>query len=150
MRTWEIAYRGLVPDAVIDGKTVEVREAKWSKILGGDDPVFVIERDGAVAGFLALMLPSRDDDATPTTAELAGLYVDPAHWRGGLASELFAAAVTWLAENGEWTELTLWALEQNERAHAFYVSEGFTTDGTRSQWNGLPDVRLRRTLEQGH
>lgn len=146
VRTWDVAYRGMVPDAVIDAKTVELREAKWREVLAGGNRLFVVARDGAIAGFLSLVVPSRDADATPTTAELAGLYVDPGHWRSGLARALVDAALAWLADNGEWTDLTLWVLEQNERAQGFYAAAGFAPDGARGAWQGLPDVRLRRPL----
>ena len=144
VRAWDIGYRGLVPDEVIDAQTVVKREGKWATVLAGDQPTLVAERDGAVAGFLSLILPSRDADADASTAELAALYVDPDHWRNGVATALLTSAVASLDER--WTALTLWVLEANARAHGFYARAGFVPDGARGAWKGLPDVRLRRAV----
>lgn len=146
IRTWDVAYRGLVPDAVIDAITLEEREAKWRAIAATAAPLFVSERHGTIIGFLSMVVPSRDDDATDDTAEIGGLYVDPSLWRSGIANALVTRALSWLVDDGAWSDVTLWVLEANERAHGFYSAAGFGPDGARGTWKGLPDVRLRRAV----
>ena len=56
------------------------------------------------------------------------LYVSPASWRRGLGGLLCRAAVQRTKELG-FRELTLWVVEINARARAFYHAFGFEADG---------------------
>src|SRR5215212_3643765 len=76
--TWRSAYRGLMPDAVIDARTYEQRFDLWSHILRQSEPssegVFVAHVDeGEIAGF-ASGGPARSTDLG-YAGELYTLYV---------------------------------------------------------------------------
>ena len=95
----------------------------------GSCRVLVAERDGVVAGFLAV-------DAEGL---VAGLFVAAA-WRGqGVGSALIDAAKALRPEG-----LSLWAFEANAPALRFYARRGFVEAGRTAGENdeGLPDVRL--------
>ena len=55
VRTWQEAYRGIVPDAVLDALDVDERERSWNKWIGTPPEgveTFVADEDGAVVGFV--------------------------------------------------------------------------------------------------
>ncbi len=147
--SWEGAYRGMVPDRWLDARTVDGQLAMWRDVLAGPGRTLLLVAEGAdgISGFCSANLPSRDDDADEDTAEIATLYVDPAHWRTGAGGALLEAMVTRLTTAGFETA-TLWVLEPNAGAQAFYARSGFSDDGGRQTvgpgWP--PELRLRRTL----
>lgn len=131
VRAWQAAYRGLLPDPVLDGLSAGVRGRAWRERLETDGSAgftLVAEEGGAVAGFCAVATPSRDDDAGEATAELTALYVDPPHWRRGAGRSLSGEAAGRLRDGG-WAELTAWAFAGNAAALAAYAAYGFEADG---------------------
>jgi predicted N-acetyltransferase YhbS len=151
MRAWRVAYRGLVPRAILDGLSTTERERRFRDHLDEDGRTaftLVAERDGRLIGFCRLLTPTRDADAAPRTAEVAGLYVDPDWWRSGTGSALLAAALDRLVA-GEWREVTLWVFAGNDSARAFYERHGFRPDGAeaRHERTGLAMVRMRASLD---
>ena len=118
VRAWRVAYRGLVPDAVLSGLSVKRRERAWRELLDDEaDRSFtlVAELAGRVAGFCSVATPSRDEDAGERTAEVAAVYVDPDRWGRGVGGALLATAMKDLARGG-WDEATLWVFARNQRA----------------------------------
>jgi len=141
---WERAYRGMVPDAEIDRRTLAWRTSMWKEILNGtvDDRrpwVAVAERDGATIGFVSL------GAARDGSIEITALYVDPDAWRDRAGTALMAAALDQATGRG-CAGVTLWVLEPNLRARAFYAGCGFADDGgRRTEGDGWPvELRLRR------
>jgi ribosomal protein S18 acetylase RimI-like enzyme len=149
--SWQVAYRGMVPDALLDELSVERRERGWRERLGRADDgasfTLVAERDGAVAGFCSIAAPSRDGDAGERTAEVAAIYVEPAHWRSGVGATLLGEALDVLRADG-FADVTLWVLEANARGRAFYERLGFAADGATQDLAELAarEVRLRAAL----
>jgi GNAT superfamily N-acetyltransferase len=150
VRTWQVAYRGLVPDDILDKLSAEHREAAWDGLLGDTDGswvTFVAERDGGVVGFCTLALPGRDEDADERTAEVGAIYVEPTSWRAGVGRALMDTAFGELRE-GDWSEVTLWVFAENPRARAFYARYGFQPDGAEllHEDSGQKEIRLRASL----
>ncbi len=123
---WDDAYRGLLPDALLDARRTDApaRVGRWRERLGPDQPPTVVaETTGGVTRLLGFASagPSRDDPA-PAPRELWALYVRAAWWGAGvghaLATEVLGDA-----------DASLWVLEGNERALAFYRRQGFVPDG---------------------
>ncbi|MFQ5740083.1 MAG: GNAT family N-acetyltransferase [Acidobacteriota bacterium] len=82
--SWRAAYRGQMPDQVLDALDVTQRAQQWEEWL--EQPqlsVFVATVDGTVEGFCCLC-PTRDEDARDTVGEIPALYVLPSHWRRGI------------------------------------------------------------------
>lgn len=150
---WRCAYRGMLPDRVLDSLSVERGERNWeAKLTDGTDEVLVVEREGRVIGFAAFG-PSRDDDADDRTGEIYAIYLKPEEWRAGYGSALAKAAMTSLHERG-FSEVTLWVLGANQGARRFYEAMRFEADGatkvdTRSDGTQLHEVRYRVCLAQG-
>lgn len=152
-RSWQVAYRGLVPDEVIDG-VVDSRNARADRMRAmlavADEPhhVFVACESETVVG-MAVTAPSRDPDATPTTGELEAIYLAPEAIGRGIGRALHDRALADLRERG-FTEATLWVLRENQRARRFYEAAGWLTDGeTKDEerpGGTLHEVRYRRPL----
>jgi GNAT superfamily N-acetyltransferase len=128
---WEKAYRGLIADELISARAAE-RDEQWRSRLAAKrerEHVVVAELDGRIVGFAAGG-PSPDIDLDPAmTAEVKGLYVDPAFWRRGLGDALLSEVLQRLRRDG-FGSATLWVLAQNEPARTLYESRGWKLDGT--------------------
>lgn len=90
--------------------------------------VLVAEHDATMVGF-ALIGPCHYPDPHPATiSELRLMYVDPEHLRTGIGARLHAKVVeAWQAAEVE--SARLWVWEFNQRARAFYASQGWQSDG---------------------
>jgi GNAT superfamily N-acetyltransferase len=118
-----------------------------ARLLDPDLSAFVAEDDDGVVGVLRCGA-SRDPDVSPSIGEIHTLFVAAGRWRAGTGHALMAAALADLRERG-CTEATVWSFAANDRANAFYESEGFTRDGaerTEETWAGILEVRYRRAL----
>lgn len=131
VRGWQVGYRGLLPDAVLDDLSEAERTVSWRERLTHPDAGGATTRV-AVAGDQVLGFscvgPSRDPDAAPGTGELWALYVEPDRWRCGVGRALDTAAADDLAGAGA-VRATLWVLSSNARARAFYERQGWRVDG---------------------
>jgi L-amino acid N-acyltransferase YncA len=94
--SWRAAYRGIVPDAVLDGLSIDARRDFWTKAIGRDSPgpsnearIWVVEESGTVRGFAATG-PSRDDDTEPGAGEVNAIYRAPEAWGRGVGQRLLA------------------------------------------------------------
>ncbi len=147
--SWRIAYRGLVPQSVLDGLSVSEQELKWAQLLApGQRQTLICENEGDAVGWVS-MAPSRDGEAASETSEIVGLYVDPSGWRKGHGSALLHRALGQASGSGS-TVATLWLPEGNQAARGFYARHGFRRDtGTRTVELGeanLVEVRYRVEL----
>jgi len=141
VRAWGAAYRGILPDALIDSLTVGARAARWREILAaGASRTSVAFDEDLVVGFCSVFPDARDADLAAGTAEIAALYVDPAAWRRGIGSALLRSGMAVV----EGAPLTLWVLEDNVAGRAFYARHGFAPDGARREEHGAGRVRLAR------
>lgn len=150
VRSWQAAYRTLLPDEYLDRLRPEDRAEKYD--FANDDPLkphtIVAAEDGLIYGFVTTA-PSRDRDL-PDYGEIYALYVDPGQWRRGIGVALVSAARAHLLELG-FRNALLWVLAGNARAEAFYRTDKWIPDGMRrtdSVWDLIVDeVRYRRVLE---
>ena len=137
IRGWQTAYRGLVPDAILDGFSVERRVAWWRDQvadldrLAPDVRVGVIEAPVGVAGFVYYG-PARPEpvEPPPEAGEIYAIYLRPEVRGQGYGRALFTAATTDLTDRGMTTPL-VWVFEANPVARRFYEAAGFTPDGER-------------------
>jgi len=157
IRAWQWAYRGLVPDAVLDQLPAgsdrwEAHRRATIARAGREERTWVAELSGRVVGF-ADTGPSRDADTAPGTAEVYALYLDPDVVGTGVGQSLFSHAVADLQQRG-YRAATLWVLETNARARRFYEVAGWYLDGAAKveQRPGfdLREVRYRVDLAPAH
>jgi len=123
--TWQVAYRGIVPDEVLDAMNAESRAAAYDadKWMTPEQPAWVAVRDDII-GF-AVAGPSRDEDGH---GELGALYVESGEWGRGAGELLMNAVLDFLRPR--YPEATLWVLRDNPRARRFYEKHGWAFDGT--------------------
>jgi GNAT superfamily N-acetyltransferase len=146
---WREAYAGLVDPGRLAERTsdLERRTGKWSGAIAAGivrwialnpDPAAPVE--DRVVGFSSAA-PSRDEDA-PTSLELQMIYTRQQWWGSGLANRLLEVAVGKEAAS-------LWVLEGNHRARAFYRRHGFAEDGVRvdEPFFGVPEIRMVRPVQ---
>lgn len=128
VRAWQEAYRGIIPDDVLDGLDVAARADRYTFDLEGPDaPESWIVTDGDTVLGLVALGPCRDEDAA-SLGEVRALYVLPERWRSGVGSALMSRAERRLVERG-FTEAVLWVLEDNQRGRRFYEATGWRRDG---------------------
>jgi GNAT superfamily N-acetyltransferase len=91
----------------------------------------------------------RRADAGERVSEVAAIYVQPKHWRRGVGTVLLSAASSKLRGQA-WNTVTLWVLDANTQAIAFYSVHGFTPDGAKAHddHTNLPEIRLRALLTE--
>jgi GNAT superfamily N-acetyltransferase len=152
VESWRAAYRGLMPDELLDGLDTANRAAAiWRQVCNGAGwATLVVEDGGAVLGFCHVC-PARDADLNSrVTAELTAIYVDPIVWGRGCGRLLCERAVAEARQRGA-TSMALWVLEGNDAARGFYERLGFLADGAKKTDEGsrLPEVRYVKVLGGG-
>lgn len=154
VRSWQAAYRGLLPQDYLNGLDPGPRTARWERQLAGLDwpraGVLVAQEADRVVGFTGFG-PSRDADLDPrAVGEVATIYLLPAAWGRGRGRELMGAALATLGQAG-YGEAALWVLDTNDRARRFYEAGGWRADGAAKEDPSpggftLSEVRYRLAL----
>ena len=150
VRAWQAGYRGVMPDAYLDGLDPTDREAMWRELVTAADPerpIVVAEDDGRVVGY-ASFGPARGAD-TPTAGELYVLNVDPDVWGRGVGRGLLRTATDGLRAAG-FADAVLFVARGNVRARRVYELDGWAHDGTGTTEEVfgvmVDEVRYRRSL----
>jgi GNAT superfamily N-acetyltransferase len=149
VRSWQVAYRGLLPAVYLVGLRPEDRARRYTFALQGpDDPVTVVAVEaGAVRGF-ASVGPCRDEGPAGA-GEVYAIYADPDFFARGVGRALITDARDRLTTRG-CREAILWVLAGNQRAMRFYERDGWRPDGGRrlEEVHGITvdEVRYRRIL----
>ena len=123
--TWDATYRGLIPDSVIEHRTLEHRTGVWTAVLsqssGNQLTVFVVEdAPGKVVGFCD---GGRPEYPYPGyDVEIIGLYVLPDFQHQGCGTELFQRVAADLRKSGGHS-LIVWVLH-NSKYRRFYERRG--------------------------
>lgn len=67
VRAWQVGYRGLLPDSLLDSLSPALRLPRWQERLASQSQqVWVAELDGQIAGWLVIG-PQRDQDVDHAT-----------------------------------------------------------------------------------
>lgn len=146
--SWKAAYRGIIPDKVLDNITAEKRKKYFQKALREalEEDAIIFE-DNNPAGFICIG-KCRDKDKDDSYGEICGLYLLPDYWNRGLGSKLINWGLAEL-EKRNYKKITLWVLEENSSARRFYEKIGFKFDGTINEINigkRLNEVRYVKKL----
>lgn len=132
VRSWQDAYRGLVPDMFLDDGLTANRERFWRDKLDQRQPadVILIAEDGqpTAAGLVAVLVGRSAHDRP---AFVDNLHVRPGLRGGGLGRRLMAAAVRRVRDRGL-DGLSLEVIAGNTRAVDFYRRLGGTVSPVRT------------------
>ena len=117
VRSWQAAYRGLLPADFLAG----LQPTDWAAgyTFDAQDPVTTVAVDSrsGIVGFATVSI-------TPPLARLMALYVDPDLRGHGIGSQLLKQAMDSFRTAG-CTVAELWVMDGNERAQHFYRSHGW-------------------------
>ena len=122
--SWRASYRGIMPDAYLDGMKAEESTRMWTRVLAAASDAactFVAEIDGELVGFAAgitLAEPKLEFDA-----ELSALYLLPSAQRAGIGRRLLMQVAATLAAAGA-PDMLVWVLAKNRKARDFYEHLG--------------------------
>ena len=120
--TWRAAYRGLMPDAVLDRLGYDgARRRQQMAATGADQFALVAEHDLEVVGF-AYGGPSRVEDAAHP-GEIYAIYVLPSHQGHRHGSALMRIGARELLARG-WRGMLIWVLRENLPSRTFYERMG--------------------------
>lgn len=149
--SWKTAYKGIMPQATLDRYNFNDRFKVWKGVIR-DSPErnnLVIE-DSGIMGWASYGECRDDDKDNSATRELWGIYIDPVRFRNGYGQKLWQRSKDEMLEFDP-LEITLWVLEENDRARAFYESNGFRLDGMKKlpeRLDGAVQVRMVLSIEK--
>ena len=150
---WRATYRGIFPDDVLDGLSLEEftkrHAARLTNPAPADARVWVAEGARGIVGF-SIGGSARDPDLPPWAGEVYAIYLVPDALGRGIGRSLFGKSLATLREQGK-REVVVWVAEANARARRFYEAAGLALDPTAATktvvWQGrdlgVPDIRLR-------
>ncbi len=108
-------------------KATEFWRGQIASSVAAGTQLLVTESGNQVVGFSSFG-PARDDDLKcQRVMELYALYVRPSFWGTGAGCTLMSATNQSWSQSGV-VEATLWVLQRNERARAFYERFGWRID----------------------
>lgn len=135
--SWRTTYRGVMPDAYLDGMRAEESTAMWTQVLLADVPtiaIHVAEAGDELVGFASgmLLMPEKFG----LDAELTAIYLKPIAQHGGVGRRLLARVAEAMEKQGA-SGLLVWVIADNQPARKFYeelgaellVEQPFTWDG---------------------
>ena len=146
---WEVAYRGVVPDSVLDDPAMrEARIAGWTRRLNEGPPVGAGDPDNRVfAGLVDRRVVGfghagreAPREGSEHRGEIYGFYLHPDAWGSGAGAALMEVCLAEL--RGRFETAVLWVLRDNPRARRFYEKTGWSTTGEAIQFEGaiMPGV----------
>jgi len=151
VESWNVAYRGIMPDDVIARTDLAYRTAFWAERIADQEwPVFLLEDDGKCVAFCQ-MVPTKDsDDDAARVGHITSLHVLP-QLRGRGHGRILIDHVFAEFQRRGFAEVTLWVLEENRTARRFYEKSGFRLDGGSRSYprTDVPEVRYRIRLNRG-
>jgi ribosomal protein S18 acetylase RimI-like enzyme len=140
-----------VPDAFLDGMTLESRVVRWREaVASSSSPLTetMVAVDGDTILGVCSFGPQRAP-AAPGIGEIYALHVRPESCRGGVGTRLLDDAVRRLAARG-CTGAVLWVLRDNANARRFYEARqwSFTGEETIEERSGfaIPETRYAITF----
>ncbi|MAE93545.1 MAG: GNAT family N-acetyltransferase [Deltaproteobacteria bacterium] len=150
VESWRATYRGIVPDTILEGLSVDDRLVAWQGwyVTPGAE-IWLAARSASPVAFSRLVPAATDRPGRSDTAEITHLYALPAVVGGGIGHSLFSRMLARARQRGS-DSLTLWVLEENQCARRFYEGSGMRSDGarqTRPEWLGEGVYEVRYDLE---
>jgi ribosomal protein S18 acetylase RimI-like enzyme len=131
--SWETTYRGVLPDVVLDERTVEVRRAFWEQVFHETDGVpgvlVAVTEEGRIAGFVAFGRERSGE--LECDGEVYALYLLKEHQGRGEGRRLMGEVAARLSAMG-CQRMCLWVLAAN-RTVGFYERMGGSVIARRTE-----------------
>ena len=143
-QSWREAYVGLVNQAFLDDRTLEMSQERTLRAFENGVSTFIAKDGEQVVGF-ADYGRYRGDDLIDT-GEVYAIYVLKDYYDKGVGYALISKAMEAMMEN---KEIAVWVREGNARAIHFYERCGFRFDGQKQVITlGNPISELRMILKR--
>jgi len=147
MRSWEVAYKDIIPADFIREKNAS-RLALWCQLITDENTTkYVIQTDGLIIGFMSID-QARDDDLNDNCYELQAIYLHPDYFRLGAGTHAVTFAFNTARRLGK-SNIVVWVLEKNTSSIKFYENCGFIVDGKTQTLNygkALKAIRMMRNI----
>jgi ribosomal protein S18 acetylase RimI-like enzyme len=121
IRVWRETYRGLMPDAFLDGFSLDTFRQRWVERLNTSEPRVAIlvahQPSHGTIGF-GVCGPTRDP-RLESDGEIYAINIVKDGHRQGFGKQLMQAMARAL-ESNEFRQVGLWVLEANRPAREFY------------------------------
>lgn len=143
VKSWQAAYRGIMPKDYLLSLSVKEKIETWLKSLSEKSLGInlVIEKNKEIIGF-CVFGPARDNDLKyHNVGELVALNILPSYWGNGYGTRMINYVFN-KSKLREWQALYLWVLKQNERAIAVYKKNGFILEGSQKSSTKLTGHEL--------
>lgn len=141
---WKEAYVGLVDQAFLDGRTIELVEQRAQRAFENGVAAFVAKDRDRVIGFVDYG-PYRGDDLADT-GEIYAIYILKEYYGTGVGRALMEKSLEALRA---YSQVAVWVLAGNERAIRFYKGFGFRFDGQQQILTlGTPVTNARMILKR--
>ena len=147
MRSWEAAYKDIIPADFIRQKNATRPEHFKKSITHENKYTYVIQRGGKTVGIMHVA-PSSDMDLDDSFYELHYIYLHPDYFRQGIGTKALDFAFDLARKLGK-TAMSVWVLAENVNSIKFYEKCGFIADGSvkpREYGRVLECIRMRKTL----
>ena len=115
--SWRATYRGIVPQAHLDGMDPEKTVQRWQSAMAGPAHVLVAEESGRITGF-QVYGPAREP-SFGYAGELYAAYFLPEAMGKGLGTQMMKIVVRDLAARNL-NDMIVWVMEANARGRRFY------------------------------
>lgn len=147
IKSWQVAYKGILPAEFLESLNISNRTAYWRRVISEKESVLVAA-DGRVIGFCTPIVARGEQG----WGEISAIYLDPDRWGEGWGRALLSAGEDDLASRS-FDRALLWVLKDNHRARSFYEKSGWKL-GKRFQLleiGGAPvtEVRYEKKLAAG-
>ena len=130
--SWRQTYRGMMPDAFLDGDVLSNRLQVWHERLAqrrADQYVCVAEDGAKLVGFICAF--GNEDPVWGSYIE--NLHVAHDSKRTGIGTALMKQAAQWMVSRHPQSGVYLWAMEANGPARRFYEGLAAANAGTQDK-----------------
>lgn len=127
---WRHAYRGQIPDSVLDNLSIESKTDSWREQIENPHPgtyAYVACIGENVVGWVTGGV-SRDKDLPDDVGELYGIYVLPGQTGKGIGYKLMSKLLGQLRRD-KYSRVTLWVLNTNTPTQQWYARKGWVKEG---------------------
>lgn len=132
IETWQHAYAGIMPTEFLMSLSVAKRTEQWHTALEKKvEGTLVFENEGTVTGFASFGACLDPDRTEVPDFELYAIYVQSSAKRQGVGRQLMEKVEADSREDGAGS-ISLWVLEMNKPARAFYEAQGYAQDISKS------------------
>jgi len=124
--SWQDAFRGVVPDTILDGMSVAASLKRWIKNFAAcpANIAVALGEDGEIAGFCCAGPITDGDDWEQYPFRVFALHIRPQKRGRGIGSALLDDALDRAAHRKGLHTAILWTLEALVRTRRFYEREG--------------------------